>query len=147
MSTPAQPSDALKARIRHHEGFRSDPYVDSLGHVTYGYGHKITPINKLSAERLLTSDLQIAFAHTVDLFSDVWRNLNQVRREVLVEMVFQMGKTGVSKFVKMCQALVNQDYDTAAQEMMKSRWYEQSKGRCTYLAYLMLHGKVLEPED
>ena len=141
MSTPAQPSDALKARIRHHEGFRSDPYVDSLGHVTYGYGHKITPINKLSAERLLTSDLQIAFAHTVDLFSDVWRNLNQVRREVLVEMVFQMGKTGVSKFKRMRQALREEDYHTAGNEMVDSRWREQTPKRATCLAQLMRDGK------
>lgn len=147
MPLPEEPSRILRERIKKHEGFSSDPYLDTLGHITIGFGHKVQSVSYHEAERLLDTDLRQARIQATTLFSELWLRLNDTRRDVLTEMVFQMGKTGVSKFVKMRQALVNQDYDTAAQEMMKSRWYEQSKGRCTYLAYLMLHGKVLEPED
>ena len=147
MPLPEEPSRILRERIKKHEGFSSDPYLDTLGHITIGYGHKVASVSQQEADALLDVDLRKARLDATYLFGNIWLRLNDTRRDVLTEMVFQMGKTGVSKFVKMCQALVNQDYDTAAQEMMKSRWYEQSKGRCTYLAYLMLHGKVLEPED
>ena len=36
----------LKKRIKKNEGFRSRPYLDSLGYPTIGYGHLITKKEK-----------------------------------------------------------------------------------------------------
>ena len=53
---------------------------------------------------------------------------------VIVEMVFQLGKTGVSKFKKMWKALSNGDRQEAATQMKDSRWFKQTPVRCEALA-------------
>ena len=35
--------DELKERIKQHEGYRLDTYIDTLGFKTGGYGHKMLP--------------------------------------------------------------------------------------------------------
>jgi len=52
-------------------------------------------------------------------------------------MVFQLGKTGVSKFKKMFEALKEYDYTRAAEEMLNSAWYRQTPSRCEELSNLM----------
>ncbi len=45
-------------------------------------------------------------------------------------MVFQLGETGVSKFKNMLKALKEgPDYQTAAIEMLDSRWAKQTPNR------------------
>ena len=81
----------------------------------------------------------------IELFSPgIWPLLSELRRGVLIEMVFQLGKTGVSKFVKMKAALQIQDYQEAAAQMVESKWYEQTEGRCARLAYIMRDDKEEE---
>ena len=58
-------------------------------------------------------------------------------KEVIIEMVFQLGKRGVSRFAKMWEALGNQDYDEAANQMLDSRWHKQTKSRAESLATIM----------
>ena len=56
---------------------------------------------------------------------------------VVVEMVFQLGKTGVSKFRKMWKALSNGDKQEAASQMKDSRWHSQTPVRCEALAEIV----------
>ena len=58
----------------------------------------------------------------------------QVIEHVIVEMVFQLGKTGVSKFKKMWKALSDGDKKQASLEMQDSRWHSQTPVRCEALA-------------
>ncbi len=60
-----------------------------------------------------------------------------VAKEVIIEMVFQLGKTGISKFKKMFDALKNNEYSKAADEMLNSAWYRQTPSRCEELSNLM----------
>ena len=53
-------------------------------------------------------------------------DINPIAFSVIVEMVSQMGYEGVSKFVKLHDALKNKDYQKAAQEMLDSRWGKQT---------------------
>ena len=139
-------SKSLLQRVKRHEGFSAEPYVDSLGHITIGYGHKIESMSTVQAEGQLIHDLNIALIGAVDLFyPDIWPTLNQVRKDVLTEMVFQLGKNGVSKFVKMKAALEKEDYQEAANQMILSRWYEQTTNRCVTLAGMMRSGLPEQP--
>ena len=52
-------------------------------------------------------------------------------------MCFQLGKTGVSKFKKMFTALQTEDYTTASEEMLDSKWFEQTPVRAKSLSYIM----------
>ena len=141
---PADPD--LIERVKRHEGFSSTVYKDSLGYPTIGYGHRVesvtpTQMSKEYAEDLLIEDLKLAQINAVDLFyPDIWPKLNEVRKNVLIEMVFQLGKTGVSKFVKMKAALEKEDYQEAANQMILSLWYEQTTNRCVTLAGMMRNG-------
>ena len=64
-------------------------------------------------------------------------DLPQVIQEVLVEMVFQLGKTGVKQFRNMWTSLKEKDWPMAAMHMKDSRWRKQTKKRCEHLSKMV----------
>jgi len=144
-------TDELKARIRDHEGCVDTVYLDSLGKATIGIGHLVqaherkrfkegVKIDQEEIEDLFLIDLNRACAGAEQLISENYRGdkrLPQQIEHVLVEMVFQLGKTGVSKFKKMWKALSNGDKQEAASQMKDSRWHSQTPVRCEALAEIV----------
>lgn len=135
----------LKSRIKQHEGFLSKVYLDSLGKATIGYGHLLTEeddfvegviYDKDILEALFEKDFNKAVHGAEELLKGI--NVCLVAKEVIIEMVFQLGKTGVSKFKNMFAALKEYDYTRAAGEMTNSAWYRQTPSRCEELAKLMM---------
>ena len=49
-------------------------------------------------------------------------------------MVFQLGMTGVSKFVNCLKAIKEEDWATAADEMLDSKWAKQTPSRAEQLS-------------
>ena len=144
-------TDELKARIRDHEGCRDEVYLDSLGKATIAIGHLVQPHEKerfkpgvkISAdeiEDLFLIDLNRACAGAEQLIGELCRGntrLPQIIEHVIVEMVFQLGKTGVSKFRKMWKALSEGNRKQASLEMKDSRWHSQTPVRCEALAEIV----------
>lgn len=143
-------SDELRARIRDHEGCRDTIYSDTLGKRTVGIGHllrphevddiyKRQPLSMDEIEELFDIDLNRAAAGADALVEEFCPDtkLPKVVEEVIVEMVFQLGQKGVSRFKKMWAALADKDFVTAAAEMKDSRWHEQTPVRCQELASLV----------
>ena len=144
-------TDELKARIRDHEGCRDEVYLDSLGKATIAIGHLVQPHErdrfkpgvKISAdeiEDLFLIDLNRACAGAEQLIGELYRGntrLPQIIEHVIVEMVFQLGKTGVSKFRKFWKALSDGNKKEAAAQMIDSRWHDQTPIRCKELASLV----------
>ena len=144
-------TDELKARIRDHEGCRDEVYLDSLGKATIAIGHLVQPHEKErykpgvkitpdEIEDLFLIDLNRACAGAEQLIGELYKGdkrLPQVIEHVIVEMVFQLGKTGVSKFRKMWKALSEGNKKEAAAQMIDSRWHEQTPIRCRELASLV----------
>jgi len=58
-------------------------------------------------------------------------------KEVLIEMVFQLGVGGVSKFKKFLANLSTKTYHLAADEMLDSRWAKQTPMRAEKLSYII----------
>ena len=102
----------LRDRVKSHEGCVLEPYDDSLGKLTVGIGHLVqaherkrfqlgVKITQEEADELFDIDLNRAAAGADEL---IIKNIGdhddlpQVIQEVLVEMVFQLGKTGVKQF-------------------------------------------------
>jgi lysozyme len=56
---------------------------------------------------------------------------------VVIEMVFQLGIGGVSKFKNMLEALKESDYAHAAVHMLASNWHKQTPTRCEELAEIL----------
>ena len=52
-------------------------------------------------------------------------------------MVFQLGMTGVSKFKNTLKAVKEEDWDTAADEMLDSVWAKQTPERANELSSTM----------
>ncbi len=135
---------SLKNRIKKHEGFRNTVYLDSLGKATIGYGHLLTEdddfeegiqYDKSLLENLFDKDFNNAAYNAIQLLEGI--DVCDTAKEVIVEMVFQLGIGGVSKFKKMFEALKNKDYNKAADEMLNSAWYRQTPSRCEELSNLM----------
>ena len=136
--------DDLKARIKKHEGFRDVMYKDSLGFATIGYGHLILPTDnyvdgKQYSKELLDAVFDKDFQNALDNANKLMSGYDLVdqAKEVICEMVFQLGIGGVSKFKNMWKALEKEDYYTASQEMLDSRWARQTPKRAEDLSNIM----------
>lgn len=139
----------LQERIKEHEGLSLTIYPDVLGFSTIGYGHKCSSgeiaefkdgITQEKADALFDRDFALAQAQAKAIAGESWKNLNDARQGVIIEMVFQLGMGGVLKFKRMWAAIDADDYDKAAAEMLNSLWSSQTEGRCRSLAKIMERG-------
>jgi len=133
--------DEIVDMIRRHEGFRDEVYLDTEGVPTCGYGHAFIVGSHIPvevAERLLWHDTKAAF----DDYDTFHFDLDPVRRGVIINMLFNLGRSRFSRFKKTIAALRAKDYDTAAVEMMDSKWARQVKTRAVELSEIMRTGEV-----
>lgn len=134
----------LRGHVKQGEGLKLQLYKDSLGYLTIGYGRLLDPakgggISKDEAEYLLANDLRRAEREAESL--PAYLDLSPARQAVLIEMTFNLGADGVKAFKRMFGALVQQDYEHAASEMMASRWSGQVGARAVRLAEQMKTGQ------
>ncbi len=130
--------DALKERIKQHEGYRLDTYIDTLGFKTGGYGHKMLPGEEAPKDRegwdkIFEEDFDKAWNLMEKLCIENDLDIPVKAKGILCEMIFQMGFAGVSKFKNMIRHLKNGNFPDAANEMLQSRWYRQTPTRADQL--------------
>jgi|TARA_X000001382_G_scaffold98875_1_gene73249 lysozyme len=138
-------SEVLKKRIRDHEGFRDTIYLDTLKKATIGYGHLVTDEDDFEEGRQYPKEILLAvfekdFEKAENGANQLLGHISELHIEaknIVTEMVFQLGTTGVRKFKNMLDALEARDYQRASLEMLDSRWHKQTKNRCESLAKLM----------
>ena len=58
-------------------------------------------------------------------------------QDVIYEMCYQMGVTGVSKFKKTLAYLENEEFKKASIEMLDSRWARQTPNRARKLSNIV----------
>ena len=90
---------------------------------------------------LAENDVQIVENELLSAHPCVDR-LDAVRQLVLIDMAFNMGVPRLCKFKKMWTAVHENDFVTAAKEMLDSRWANQVKSRSTKLAHAMHTGEM-----
>eukprot|EP00971_Amphidinium_carterae_P090421 1790535-Amphidinium_carterae.1 len=135
----------VKERVRRHEGKKNIVYLCTEGRPTAGIGHRVdesVPIGTSYSDREIEAwfeeDMLIALRGAKSIFSESeWMSIPLRKQGVLVEMVFQMGTTGVGKFHNAISAVKRADWSTAAEEMLSSLWNEQTPARAQTLAALM----------
>lgn len=110
---------------------------------TLGYGRNVEDrgISEVEAEGFLVRDILEAQQDAAALFVN-WLTLDEVRRNVLTNMSYNLGAVGLFKFKKLIAAVGERRYDDAGGEMLNSKWAVQVKDRATRLAQEMLTGKV-----
>ena len=138
--------DRLLESVKKHEGYRNKVYLDTLGKRTVGVGHLCVEDfwedDKEYEEKFLMTilehDLQTAIKGAKELMEEHdCADIDEQAEEILIEMVFQLGKNGVSKFKNMWKALAEKNYIGASYEMLDSRWSKQTPNRAKAMAKTM----------
>ena len=138
--------DRLLESVKKHEGYRNKVYLDTLGKRTVGVGHLCVEDfwedDKEYEEKflmeILQKDLQQAIRGARSLMEDHGcAAIDEQAEEILIEMVFQLGMTGVSKFKNMWKCLSELNYVGASYEMLDSRWAKQTPNRAKAMAKTM----------
>jgi len=136
--------DELAGSVKLSEGFRDHVYMDTEGFRTIGWGHKVVHEDDfVDGKTYSQEELQEVFDKDLDKAIGLARQLmeeNDVRdlpttaQHTITEMVFQLGKSGVSKFRNMWKALQESNFIGASYEMLDSKWNKQTPNRCKKLA-------------
>ena len=128
----------LLESIKKHEGFVEHVYDDSLGIPTIGYGFAIKDLilDEDIAEEILIRKLERLKRNACGRFK--WLEDMPIDVQgVIIEMCYQLGVTGVSKFKKTISLLRDGDWDEAANEMLDSLWARQTPNRATELSNIV----------
>lgn len=118
--------DRLLSRLADMEGFERLPYRDSKNILTIGVGHNLAvPLSDAAIRQILADDVAHA-GEALDRFCPWWADLDPVRREVMLELMFNMGwgdgKRGLSTFTRTLSAVRSGDYERAAAGLATSKW-------------------------
>ena len=134
-------AEIVESWLREEEGYRRFMYLDTVGVPTIGYGRNLKDvgINPVEAGVLLRNDMQSALM-VAESFR--WFNaLSDLRKAVITDMIFNMGRLRFKLFKKMILAVAAKDYSGAAREMLDSKWAKQVGDRANKLAYVMVNDK------
>jgi lysozyme len=125
-----------------HEGLRLKPYRDTRNKLTIGVGRNLDDagITREEALMLLNNDIATVRREVAHAFQWVSR-LNPVRKDVILNMVFNLGLPRFRRFKNTIAAIKAEDWEKAAREMLDSLWAKQVGRRAKELAAMMKRGK------
>ena len=140
--------EQLRKELERDEGVKYEVYLDHLGYPTFGIGHLITdddPECGASVGTKVDSDrVQEAFETDVEsVLSDCERlyvqfeHLPEEVQLIVANMMFNMGYTRLSKFKGMKRGVDARNWESAADEMVDSKWYRQVTRRADRLVVRM----------
>lgn len=128
------------------EGVVHEIYLDHLGYPTFGVGHLVresdpeygqpvgTKVPNYRVLEVFEGDLDVAIEECKALYGDTeWGTFPDEVQEILVNMMFNLGRTRLSKFRKMNAHLLNGSWPSAAVEGRDSLWYNQVTNRAERL--------------
>lgn len=113
-------------------------------------------ISDAAIDAIYYDDVQVAIDDAVDWLvgdtgsSSRWHALGHVRQEIVANMSFNLGRRsdpddgGLDSFVKFRAALLDEDWEEAADEMVDSDWYDQVGNRSVRLVAAM---RSNDPDD
>jgi lysozyme len=150
----------MAEELERDEGVRFRAYTDTTGHLTIGVGRNLDnnpltpeeiayvghdartkPIARRDAEFLLTNDIKNL---SLDLNRRMswWKELDEVRRRVILNMAFNLGITRLLEFKETLRWMQQGHYQAASMCMLESVWANQVGERAERLVRMMRSGKV-----
>jgi lysozyme len=138
-------TESLINQIKYDEGVVLEVYKDHLGYDTCGVGHLLvkgnpeygcavgTPISESACDNYLKQDLQIAWDECKILYQPWFKDFPQEVKEILINMMFNMGRPRLTKFVNFNKAIMRKDWKSAAVEGRDSLWHKQVRKRAERL--------------
>lgn len=128
--------ELMAQELRRDEDVRRTIYTCSAGAPTVGVGHNLNnPLSDRAIEVILQDDIAQTLADCERL--DYFHALSPVRKRVIMNMMFNLGATRLSGFVKMVAAIKQEDWLEAAIQMTDSKWFNQTGNRAVRLCEMM----------
>ncbi len=134
----------LKETLKIDEGVVYEIYNDHLGYPTFGIGHLVlegepehglsvgTPVTEERVDECFERDVEYVLNDCRVLHED-FDNYPEEVKQIIANMMFNLGRTRLTKFRKHNAALQEGDWKTAAIEGRDSRWYKQVTNRAERL--------------
>ena len=138
----------LRKQLEIDEGVKYDIYNDHLGYPTFGIGHFViesdpergqevgTAVSRERVAEAFESDVKGVIEDCNELYND-FDELPEEAQQIIANMMFNMGRTRLSKFRGMKRGVDARDWDAAADEMVDSAWYKQVTNRADRLVQRM----------
>jgi lysozyme len=138
----------LKTELAIDEGIKHEIYKDHLGYPTFGIGHLVlksdpeygqqdgTPITEERVTEVFEKDCESVLLDCVTLY-DAFYTFPEEVQLILANMMFNMGRTRLSKFKNFKKAVDDLDWKQAATEGRDSNWYKQVTNRAERLMVRM----------
>ena len=140
--------ERLKEEIKADEGYKNEIYLDHLSLPTLGVGHLIkekdpefglevgTHIDDERVNELFEQDLNITLDECTYLYEDFYI-LPEEAQLIIANMMFNLGRPRLSKFLKLKAAVDDEDWMEASVQMMDSKWAKQVPNRAKRLCERM----------
>ena len=134
----------LREQLEIDEGVKYEVYKDHLGYDTFGIGHLITAsdpengwsvgtdVDEYRVQEAFEDDVQGVISDCEKLYVQ-WEHLPEEAKQVIANMMFNMGRPRLSKFKGMKRGIDSRDWHAAADEMVDSNWYRQVTNRADRL--------------
>ena len=132
------PIKEISDSLKRHEGYAQHAYVCPAGATSVGYGRNLDEkhgglgISQEDAEYLLANDIKRSIEEC-ERFG-WWEDCPMDKRQVIIELCFQMGWPSLTNFNRMLSHMAKQSYDLAAVELLDSRFARQVPHRAAELA-------------
>lgn len=115
----------IKDWIKYNEGLSLKLYKCTAEKISCGYGRNIEDngISLDEAELMLKNDLERCYADLYGIFGfEMFILLSDKRKMILIDMIYNLGKTRFSTFKKMIQAVKDKDFYEAATQILDSKY-------------------------
>ena len=134
----------LTEMLRKHEGVRDKVYLCSAGYETIGVGRNISEdglgLSDDEIDYLLNNDIKRVREELTEEY--YWfAGLDEARQDAMIDISFNLGQTRLIGFVKSLEAMAREDFDTAADEFMDSKWSEQVGDRAVEVTEIIRTGE------
>ena len=140
--------EKLREELKIDEGVKYEIYLDHLSLPTCGVGHLIketdpefglevgTKIDEERVNELFDEDIKVTLDECTYLYEDFY-TLPEEAQLIIANMMFNLGRPRLSRFLKMKKAVDNRDWIEASNQMKDSKWYRQVPNRADRLVQRM----------
>ena len=140
--------ELLIEQLKIDEGEIQEVYLDHLNLKTVGIGHLCRqgepeydmevgdPVSRERIDELFNEDIESVLSDCNSLYPD-FDELPEEAQQIICNMMFNMGLGRLSAFKGMKRGVDARDWQSAANEMVDSRWYTQVKNRADRLVERM----------
>ena len=135
----------LTEMLRRHEGVETHAYKCTSGKITVGVGRNIDPSGGLGLsddeiEYLLENDIARCAKELGNEFP--WfSGLDEVRRDAMIDLCFNMGITSLRNFKMANAAMAKDDWQEAANQYLDSKYARDVGRRAVEIAEMIRTGE------